>query len=607
VDPRDGTTATTSGPPAAPADAAGHPASRALGDDVLAELRAHLDRLYPEAAADDAARRLVALAERFAARRRSASARLFDETDVWLITYADQIREDGTPPLRSLHEFLCEHVAGVINGVHLLPFYPWTSDDGFAVADYEQVDPAVGEWADVSAVARDFRLMVDAVFNHVSAANPWFRRWLAGDPDYERFFVTADPGTDTSRVVRPRTSPLLTPVEAVDGVRHVWTTFSADQVDLDFRNPAVLLAVTEALLGYVERGAGIIRLDAIAYLWKELGTSCIHLPQTHEVIRLWRTLLDAVAPGTLLITETNVPHAENVSYFGHGDDEAHLVYQFPLAPLVLDAFATGDARVLQHWAADLRTPSLQTAFFNFLGSHDGVGVRPAEGLLPPARVQGLCERVKAHGGGVSYKANSDGTLSPYELNTVFFDALNPPEAGEPVDLQVARFLSAHSILLAVAGVPGVYVQALLGSRNWQEGVELTGRVRSINRQKLDRAQLEAELADPASLRHRIFTAFTGRIAVRIRQPAFHPNAGQRVLDAGAGVFAIERVARDGGQRLLCLHSTVDAPQIIQLDPSDAGDAPLVDLCDGTRYDPGPRGLEVVLPPYGVAWLSTSTT
>src|SRR5690625_2575882 len=231
-----------------------------------------------------------------------------------------------------------------------------------------------------------------------------------------------------TRVTRPRALPLLHPFDAVDGLRHVWTTFSADQPDLDYRNPQVLAAMTQTLLRYVANGARLIRLDAVAFLWKQIGTTCMHLPQTHEVVKLWRTIVDAVAPGTMLITETNVPHTENVSYFGLGDDQAHLVYQFPLAPLVLHAFDSGNTATLRVWAQGLRTPSENTSFFNFLGSHDGIGLRPVEGLLDDDDVQRLVDRVQRHGGGVSFRSNADGSSSPYELNTVFFAALNDPFA-----------------------------------------------------------------------------------------------------------------------------------------------------------------------------------
>ncbi|HVL98554.1 MAG TPA: sugar phosphorylase [Egibacteraceae bacterium] len=575
------------------------PMKPTLAPAIVARLRAHLDRLYGPAEAAEAADRLVALCERFLPGRQAPARPLFDETDVVVITYADQLHEAGRPPLQTLRSFFADHLAGTVTGVHLLPFYPWTSDDGFAVVDYLQVDPAVGSWDDVRALAADVRLMVDAVVNHVSSQNSWFTRWRSGD-DHEGWFIEVDPATDLSAVTRPRPQPVLTPYESAGGLRHVWTTFSPDQIDLNYANPDVLLTVTEVLLTYVANGAQILRLDAVAYLWKRLGSSCIHLPETHEVIRLWRSVLDAVAPGTLLITETNVPHAENVSYFGDGGDEAHLVYQFPLAPLVLSAFHLADTTTLQEWAAGLSTPSDTTAFFNFLGSHDGVGVRPAEGLLTPAEIAQLCDLATAHGGGVSYKADADGGMSPYELNTVYFDALTEVDSAEPAPVQVDRFLSAQSILLALAGVPGIYVQALLGSRNWHEGVKQTGRLRTINRRKFDRALLEAELADETSLRALVFGQFRQRIRVRTAEPAFHPTGAQRVVPTPPGVFALERSAPDGSSTVLCLHSVTGRLQTCTV--AQAGGV-YTDLVTGRGYRSGAGGaLRVELPPYAVRWL-----
>ncbi|MDQ3973854.1 MAG: sugar phosphorylase [Actinomycetota bacterium] len=589
------------------------PQRERLDRQRVARLRGHLEHIYGPDRAADALEPLVALLERFAGEHPQLAGDPrpvpFDETDVVLITYPDQVQEDGRSPLRSLREFLSAHCGGAVTGVHLLPFYPSTSDDGFAVADYLAVDPAVGGWDEVGRLAGEFRLMVDAVFNHTSASNPWFLGWLRNDPDYADFFIDVDPDTDLSSVTRPRAAPLLTAFHSVDGVRHVWTTFSADQVDLNYANPQVLLAVTDVLLRYVAYGAHIIRLDAVAFLWKEIGTSCIHLPQTHEIVRLWRTVVDTVAPGTVLITETNVPHAENVSYFGDGSNEAHLVYQFPLAPLVLSTFHLADARTLQGWAATLTTRSDQTAFFNFLGGHDGVGIRPAEGLLTPAEIEQLCRLSRAHGGGVSYRLQQDGSLAPYELNTVYFDALTEVDSDEPRSVQVARFLSAHAILLALAGVPGIYVHSLLGSRNWLEGVEKTGELRAINRRRFDRAPLEAELDDPGSLRHQVFHRLRERIRVRIGEPAFHPNGGERILSTQPGVFALERTAPDGSSRVVCVHSVSGREQTFAAGPEEGlrVRGTLTDLDDGTEECTDRDGrLTLSLPAYGVRWLRQET-
>jgi sucrose phosphorylase len=504
-------------------------------------LHAHLARLYGAALADAwtprLAERLAATERRFPGPPTPPAERLGPDASV-LITYADQVRAPGEAPLRTLKRLLDGPLAGTTEAVHLLPFYPSTSDDGFSVADYDAVDPAVGTWDDVAALAQDRPLMFDAVINHVSASHPWFQGFLAGAPERSGWFVTADPATDLSATVRPRTTPLLTPFDAVDGVRHVWTTFSADQVDLDYRRPEVLAAVLDVLLGYVERGARLLRLDAVTYLWKTPGTSCANLPETHEVLRLVRTALEAATPGVVMVTETNVPHAQNVGYFGDGHDEAQMVYNFALPPLALHAFARGDARVLRDWARELRAPSAEATFFNFLASHDGIGVRPVEGILPRAEVDALAARVQARGGRVSRKADVGGGESPYELNVSLFDALAEPGRDEADG--VRRLLGAHALMLALPGVPGLYVHSLLGSRNDQAALAATGRARSINRGRFVWDALVAELADPRGRRRQVLEGLRHLLRTRAAHAAFHPAAPQRWPEAPPNVAAIVR-------------------------------------------------------------------
>ncbi len=416
---------------------------------------------------------------------------------------------------------------GVISTVHILPFFPYSSDDGFSVIDYLAVNPDLGTWDDIARLRGDFKLMFDAVINHISAHSAWFQGFVSGDPTYRDFFITVDPTTDLSSVVRPRTLPLLTPVQTAEGVRHVWTTFSADQIDLNYANPAVLLRIVDVLLFYVAQGADLIRLDAIAYLWKRVGTPCIHLPETHAVVRLFRDILDYVAPAVALITETNVPHKENVSYFGDGTDEAQLVYQSPcrrcwriLSPPVTSAPSAAGA-------AGLEKLSDQTSYFNFTASHDGIGVRPVEGILTPDEIAALVERARAHGGDVSYKTNSDGSRSPYELNINYFDMLSDPQGDEPLALQARRFLAAQAIQLAFVGVPGIYIHSLLGSRNWYEGVTRTGILRAINREKLAYDEVEAALSDPTSLRSLVFYPYRELLIRRAPNALSIPTARSR--------------------------------------------------------------------------------
>lgn len=523
-----------------------------------------LVQIYGERLGRPTAARLENLVARYRGHIPTPTITDLTQRDALLITYGDQVRQPDMASLRSLTDFCETHLRGVVSGVHILPFYPWSSDDGFSVKDFRAVDPALGDWSDVERLGRHFRLMFDGVINHVSAQGAWFQAFLRSEAPYRDYFVTVEGSPDLAQVVRPRALPLLTEFDTASGPRRVWTTFSADQVDLDYHNPDVLLEIFDILLMYALRGAQFIRLDAIAYLWKEPGTNCIHLPQTHAVIQLLRAVLDEVAPHVRLITETNVPHVDNISYFGDGANEAQLVYNFALPPLVLHTFRTGDTSAISAWAAGLSLPSTRTTFFNFLASHDGIGLNPARGILNPAEIDALVAQTLAHGGLISYKHNPDGTQSPYEMNISYFDALSNPSGGEELQTQAARFLAAQAIMLALRGVPGIYFHSLFGSRNWTDGVKTTGQNRTINREKMDRASLEKELAHPGSLRRLVFEGYRSLLAQRSANPAFHPHGGQEIFDAGPGIFAVLRTAPDDSAKTLCLQNVTGQSQAVAL-------------------------------------------
>lgn len=524
------------------------------------------------------------------------------EKDAVLITYGDSIKEEGKAPLQSLHEFLNENIGDKLSGVHILPFYPYSSDDGFSVIDYYEVNKDLGNWEDIKSLSGSYDLMFDGVINHISAKSEWFQEYLKGNEKYKEYFVEADPSLDYSKVTRPRALPLLTEFETVNGPKHIWTTFSEDQIDLNYRNPDLFLQIAELLLFYISKGAKMIRLDAIGFMWKEMGTTCIHLEETHKIIQTYRDVVDAVAPEVILITETNVPHKDNVSYFGNGYNEARMVYQFPLPPLTLNTFLTGDATHLQKWASKLEDTTEETTFFNFLASHDGVGVRPVEGILSKEEVDFMIEKVHAHGGNVSYKDNGDGTKSPYELNINYFDALSHPDEDQSV--QVKRFLAAQSILLAMAGVPGIYVHSLLGSRNYQEGVEETGRFRSINREKINRQQLEAELKDETSLRHEVLSNLKKMLDVRTNEKAFHPNSPQQVVLERNQVYALVRTDKDTDEKVVTLVNVSNEKQEIKLfaDKYELNAQTYTDLFSKKEVEITDEALSVTLQPYEVMWL-----
>ncbi len=524
------------------------------------------------------------------------------EKDAVLITYGDSIKEEGKAPLQSLHEFLNENIGDKLSGVHILPFYPFSSDDGFSVIDYYEVNKDLGDWEDIKSLSGSYDLMFDGVINHISAKSEWFQEYLKGNEKYKEYFVEADPSLDYSKVTRPRALPLLTEFETANGPKHVWTTFSEDQIDLNYRNPDLFLQIAELLLFYISKGAKMIRLDAIGFMWKEMGTTCIHLEETHQIIQTYRDVVDALAPEVILITETNVPHKDNVSYFGNGYNEARMVYQFPLPPLTLNTFLTGDATHLQNWASNLEDTTEETTFFNFLASHDGVGVRPVEGILSKEEVDFMIEKVHAHGGNVSYKDNGDGSISPYELNINYFDALSHPEEEQTV--QVKRFLAAQSILLAMAGVPGIYVHSLLGSRNYQEGVEETGRFRSINREKLDRPQLEVELKDASSLRYEVLSNMKKMLEVRTNEKAFHPNSPQQVVLESNQVYALVRTDKETGEKVVTLVNVSNEEQSIKLsaDKYELNAQTYTDLFSKNEIEITDEALSVTLQPYEVMWL-----
>jgi sucrose phosphorylase len=487
----------------------------------------------------------------------------WDEKDIVLITYADQFSAPGEKALPVFTRFYNEWLSRSFSHVHLLPFYPWSSDDGFSVIDYHEVAPETGSWCDVAELKKSASLMFDFVCNHMSAKSKWFENYINQMPGYEDFFISVDPETDLSAVTRPRALPLLTPFTLHDGsVRHLWTTFSEDQIDLNFASPEVLIAMVDVLLHYLMEGARYIRLDAVGFMWKIPGTNCIHLEQTHRLIQLFRAITDRVAPGTVLITETNVPHKDNISYFGDGENEAQMVYQFSLPPLVLHAVHCQDVRALCQWASSLKLPSMKTTWFNFLASHDGIGLNPLRGILPESEILSLVEKLQQEGALVNWKNNPDGTRSPYEINVTYLDALSAKESED--NERIARFILAHAVLLSFPGVPAVYIQSILGSRNDYDGVERLGYNRAINRKKYRAGEIDAELEDNKSLRHSIYHRLTQLIAVRRTEKAFHPDSQTIFETSGAHVFKIIRTA-DNGERITALFNFSNYQQNIHSD------------------------------------------
>ena len=532
----------------------------------------------------------------------------FTEKDVILITYGDLIQGRRRKPLEILADFT-KYLKEAINTLHILPFFPYSSDRGFSVTDFEEVDPRLGTWEDILKLKSSTKLMFDGVFNHISAKSRWFQEFLDGNPRFQNFFTVFSTKTAISEeylrlILRPRTSELLSTFSTLNGTRSVWTTFSRDQIDLNFKNPEVLLKMAQILLLYVRRGADLIRLDAITYLWQELGTTCAHLEQTHTVIKLFRNILDAVAPHVALVSETNVPHEENIQYFGNGHDEAQMVYNFALPPLVLHTFQTGSSVALTKWAMNLDRISDTATYFNILDSHDGIGVLGAKNILTDEEIEMMALRVVEHGGFISFKDNGDGTTSPYELNTTWYSALNRDDCDETMDFKIKRFLASRSIALAMMGVPGIYLHGLFGSKNDADAVLDEGETRSISRRTFDRKSLYQTLDDPDTSTHKIAFRFGDMVARRTREKAFHPNAAQRILQLSDNVFALVRTSIDEKEQILCITNITPREQQITVDMSTQGLTAVSwqDILSKQSLSANRGILSLKLSPYQVVWI-----
>ncbi len=567
---------------------------------AMERIRGRLERLYGPSA-PRLLSRLAMMMGRYGLEPGPRAPLEIDERACMLIAYADSVRNPAGPSLPAMRRFLEKHVGKTVTHLHLLPFWPSSSDDGFSVKHFRTVEPRFGGWADVQALGQSYRMVFDLVLNHVSSQSGWFQDFTAGVAPGRDYFIAADPGGDFSNVVRPRSHPLFTPFATHSGVKNVWTTFSADQVDLDYSNPDVLFEMLDIVLFYAAMGARVLRLDAIAYLWKRAGTSCLNLAETHEIIRLMRDMLALAAPDVLLLSETNLPHAENMSYFGAGD-EAHWIYQFSLPPLLLHALVRGTARPLAAWAEKLPAPPPGCAYLNITGTHDGIGLRPLEGLVPPSEIEGLVAHVSALGGRVSTRRAPGGSDAPYELNATWFDALGMGDAGAP-DLHMARFLCAQAVLMAFKGIPAVYFNTLAAAANDHELASRTGMSRSLNRGKWLAGDLEKMLADPNSSSSRALAFHMRVLKLRGEHPAFHPDGAQKTAALSDAVLGIEREAPDGSERVLALANFGGRPELVSKAALRAhgwqGVLPS-DLITG-RDVSGPDG-SIALGGYAAAWL-----
>lgn len=573
-----------------------------LEQEILQRITEHLAVIYPDLDHDFVAREL--LAEMSMGRNIQRPVPFhnnWNEQDTILITYGNTVLNNGELPLHSLHRFMNHNLKDCIDTVHILPFFPFSSDDGFAVIDYLSVNPALGGWEDIEAISKDYKLMADLVINHMSSRSHWFDNFKQRKHPGLDYFIEANPAEDFSAVVRPRNSPLLSAVETTEGTRHVWCTFSEDQVDLNFANPRVLIEFVRIIREYLNHGITLFRMDAVPFLWKEKGTACIHLQQTHEIIKLLRTLIEHHAPEAVVICENNVPNRENLTYFGNAN-EAHIIYNFSLPPLLVYTLLSGDCRHLKTWMMSMPPAQSSTTYLNFIASHDGIGLRPLDGLLSDQERNSLVQAAVDYGGRVTLRRAREGFDKPYELNIALFDILRGTLDGGEDGLAYQRFICAHIIMMSLEGIPAFYIQSLFGSRNDHKRMEHTGRNRSINRHIWQLKELEATLNDQESMHGKIFQELKRLITLRRQQPAFHPNATQFTLHLGTEVFAFWRQSTSRNQSIFCLNNITKEKQTINLaDINLISTDSWTDLIDGQGI--ADIGQQITLDPYQSVWIS----
>ena len=489
------------------------------------------------------------------------SPHTWSEKDCLLITYGDTFLDQKIKPLKNLNSFLTVDLEQSFSMIHILPFFPYSSDDGFAVIDYEKVRHDLGNWEDIRKISNSFKIVGDVVINHISSQHNWFQQFIESKDPGKNFIKTCSSETDVTKVTRPRNSDLLSETDTADGKKLVWCTFSHDQIDLDFSRPAMLMEFIKLFKFYYDQGIRIFRLDAVGFIWKKSGTSCLNLPEVHELVKLIRAVTDIAPEPILLLTETNVPNHENLQYFGNGN-EAHLIYNFSLPPLLVHALLTGQSEFLRQWMMT-QPPTLENCTsLNFTASHDGIGLRPLEGLLPENDIDRIVKTAKKFGGEVTTRKRGNKDV-PYELNITYFDILKGTFDGID-NYQIDRFIASQTIMMSIEGIPAFYIQSLFGAENDIEKLNQTGHNRAINRHQWDLKGLRDTLKNNKSKEYFIFNELKRRITIRKLQRAFHPDATQFTLQLNNELFGFWRQSLCRKQSLFVVTNLTNSKKKLEL-------------------------------------------
>ena len=479
----------------------------------------------------------------------------FDQKDVVLIIYGDNVLKKSENSLKTLWRFLDKNLKGYINFIHIIGLFLYSSDRGFSIIDYKKINPKLGSLKDLKIIENDFKLMVDFVCNHMSSKGKWFKEFEKGNKNYKDFFIAFDkkpPQKKIEKVFRPRSSQLFVVRRTSSGKKWIWRTFCYDQMDLNYQNPKVLLKMIDVFLFYIENRAEFIRLDAIAYIWKKLGTSCFLTKESHIFVKLLRKILDLLCPSADLIAEVNMGIKENIKYLGDGENEAQIIYNFPLPCLVLCAFYNKNSQKILKWCKALKLPSEKTTFLNLLDCHDGISVVGAKDVLSKKEINKITSNILKNGGKIGYKKGCLGTQEPYEFNITWWNAINGIDQKETKEIKIKRYIAARAISFSLKGIPAVYFLGLFGTENCISCFKKTGKNRDINRKKFTEKKINFFIKNKESKEYKIFSKTKELLELRKEEKAFHPAATQKIIFLNKSIFSIIRTSLNKKENILVL-------------------------------------------------------
>ena len=480
-----------------------------------------------------------------------------------VICYGDNVNSNQKSSIQVFQNFFKKNLKKYFDAIHFLPFYPSSSDSGFAVKDHYKIEKRIGSWSDIKKISKSSHVMADIVINHSSARGLWFKNFLKKKRPGKDYFLTVNSKFNTSKVVRPRDHKLLKKIDIFGKSDFLWRTFSADQIDLDFKNPSVLLRFIKIMVHLVSNGVTIFRLDAIAYLWKKNGTNCINLKQTHEIVKLLRLVSNLLNVETIIITETNLPEKENLSYFGK-NDEANWIYNFSLPPLLIHAFLFENSSYLNKWSKKLPNAKFQNSYLNFIASHDGIGMRPTEGILNERSLNNFLKRLKKNGSKFSYRKIQNKSKKVYEANITVFDALKKSDTDPNGKFFLERYIAAHAIMISFEGVPAIYFNSLFGKSNDEAKYVITGNNRDVNRYKWSYENITKKLNDKNSKQSIFYQNLGKLLEIKRKQKAFHPNAKRLNINLGSKLFCFKRTSLDKKQTIISITNCSSVDQYPKL-------------------------------------------